>query len=80
MAPFAVRLIDSPSHIIPELTDRFGTGSKPTFDIDVPTQPLISVPVTVYEIGELGVQITFGPIDVFKLILGNQVYVFAVVA
>lgn len=61
-APVAVRVADWPSHIVTELAVTFGAAVIVTFDTAVFWQPFASVPVTVYEVLEVGLTEMFAPV------------------
>ena len=55
--PLAVNVADAPEHIVVEFTVMIGFGPIVTVATAVLTQPAASVPVTVYDVVEIGVTV-----------------------
>ena len=69
----AVIVVEAPAQITELLTVTVGNGLTVTVTWSAPTQPFISVPVTVYVVFIVGVAITDAPTVVFKV--GDAVHV-----
>ena len=77
MAPFAVSVVDWPSHSVTAgETETTGTGLTVTVTCVEPVQPLMS-PTTVYVVVFAGEDTTEEPVELLNVADGLHVYVFA---
>ena len=71
--PVAVKVVVSPVQMETSMPALIGALPETvTLEIAVFTQPLASVPVTVYEISAVGVVVTVAPVVVFNSVPGDH--------
>jgi len=72
--PLAVNIVDEPLHIVTsEPPLMVGTGFTDTWTVAVFTQPLASVPVTVYVMVLVGLAVTLEPVVADRAVPGVHV-------
>jgi hypothetical protein len=77
LAPFAVSVADCPLQIVAGETVITGSAFTVTVTCVVAVQLLMSVPVTVYVIVEVGFAVTLEPVVALSAVAGDQEYVVA---
>ena len=79
-APLAVSVVDCPEQTVAGATVTAGRGLTVTATCVDPVHPLLSVPVTVYVVVEIGFAVTGEPVVALSAVAGVQEYVFAPLA